>query len=94
MTDKSVEDSMVNSLFLRSIVVGTIGVGLATIYLIDGSPNDSNVGFWLYTTVGMFVLLPYQVALAVKLYALEFSIIKYLGVVLTLLSMIMTVGIW
>ncbi|MCH9693452.1 MAG: hypothetical protein K0U72_02990 [Gammaproteobacteria bacterium] len=94
MTGTSDEDSKINKLFLSSIAVGAVGVGLATIYLVDGSPNDSNVGFWLYTPISMFFLVPCQIALAVKLYALNFSIIKYLGVMLTLVSLIMTIGIW
>ena len=94
MTAATEEDARANKLFLSSIVVGVVGLCLATIYLVDGSPNDSNVGFWLYTPISMFFLWPCQVILAIKLHALDLSIIKYFGVMLTFLSVIMTIGIW
>ena len=71
MTAATEEDARANKLFLSSIVVGVVGLGLATIYLVDGSPNDSNVGFWLYTPISMFFLWPCQVILAIKLHALD-----------------------
>ena len=94
MTSTIEEDSKTDKIFLKSVAVGALGVVLAIVYLIDGSPNDSNIGFWLYTPTSMFFLWPYQVVLAIKLHAFELSGIKYLGVILSVLSVIMTIGIW
>ena len=94
MITSSQEDSKINSIFVRSIVVGAVGVALAAIYLIDGSPNDSNVGFWLYTPTSLLFLWPYQVVLALKLRKFDLPSIKYLGVVLSVISIVMTIGIW
>ena len=60
MTALPDEDSKINKIFVRSIIVGAAGVALAAIYLIDGSPNDSNIGFWLYTPTSLFILWPYK----------------------------------
>ena len=94
MTSPSGEDSAKNRILVKSIIVGAIGVAFATIYLIDGSPNDSNVGFWLYAPTSLVFLWPYQVLLALRLRTVDLPVTKYSGVFLSVLSVLMTTGIW
>ena len=94
MTAEKDDDSIINKIFVKSIIVGATGVVLAAVYLIDGSPNDSNVGFWLYTPTSIFFLWPYQVLLIFKLRSYKLPSTSYIGAILTTLSMLMTIGIW
>ncbi len=79
---------------MKSILVGVVHLILSLIYVIDGSPNDMNIGFWLYTPIGIFLLWPYQLVLVARLRKREGDLSKYLGVGLSVVSLILTVGIW
>lgn len=78
----------------RSIVVGISHLVMGAYYLIDGSPNDMNVGFWVYGLVGFFVLWPYQIVLALKLLRSHAAVGEFAGLLMSVGSLALTVGMW
>lgn len=94
MTDTNYSAEQGKRFWARSIVVGLVHIVLGLIYVIDGSPNDMNVGFWLYGFLGVFVLWPYQLVLSAKLRKCDGDVSKFLGTVLSVVSLVLSYRLW
>ena len=94
MNDKQYSEQQGRQFWFKSILVGIALVILGVIYAVDSAPNDMNIGFWLYSFLGVFALWPYQIVLTLKLRRCRGDASKYLGVALSVASLAMSYRLW